>query len=65
MVFPHYNCTFGKSQFQFQYVFNLRSSKLNRQIPLKNICEQKIAIYILVKGVKLKKVIFHLLLLLV
>ena len=30
MVSPHYNCTFGKSQFQFQYAVNLRSSKLNR-----------------------------------
>ena len=30
MVSPHYNYTFGKSQFQFQYTLNLRSSRLNR-----------------------------------
>ena len=30
MVSSHYNCTFVKSQFQFQYVVNLRSSELNR-----------------------------------
>ena len=30
IVSPHYNCTFGKSQFQFQYAVNLRSRRLNR-----------------------------------
>ena len=64
MVSPHYNCTFGKSQFQFQYAVNLRSSKIDT---ITKHVIKKLAIYILVKGVKLTTVIFqilHLLLLL-
>ena len=53
MVSPHYNCTFGKSLFQFQYVANLISSKLNIDTIKKHVIK-KLAIYILVKGVKLK-----------
>ena len=58
MVSPHYNCTFGKSQFQFQYAVNLRSSRLNRYHQ-KTYVIKKLATYILVKGVKLTKVIFQ------
>ena len=38
MVSPHYNSTFGKSQFQFQYVVNLRSSELNSH---QKTCDKK------------------------
>ena len=58
MVSPHYNCTFGKSQFQFQYV---RSSKLKDRYHQKTYVSKKLAIYFLVKGVKLTKVVFQIL----